>query len=102
MTFVDDLQHAYRRLRSRPAMMLAAASMLALGVGLTTGMFTVIDALMLRPAPFRDPDRSSVPGRPSGALAWVSPWRSASPRSRRIATNPSSTSRSSSAAATWT
>src|SRR5579862_2072273 len=53
----DDLRHAYRRLRSRPAIGLGAAAMLALGIGLTTGMFTVIDALVLRPAPFQDPDR---------------------------------------------
>jgi len=57
MALIDDLKHAYRRLRSRPSMVLAAASMLALGVGLTTAMFTVVDALVLRPAPFRDPDR---------------------------------------------
>jgi predicted permease len=57
MAFSDDVTHAYRRLRSRPTMMLAAAGMLALGVGLTTGMFTIVDALVLRPAPFRDPDR---------------------------------------------
>ena len=54
---LDDLRHAYRRLRSRPALMLAAAAMLALGVGLTTAMFTVVDALILRPVPFTDADR---------------------------------------------
>jgi predicted permease len=85
MALFDDLQHAYRRLRSRPAMMLTAASMLALGVGLTTGMFTVIDALMLRPAPFRDADRLAnlVMFTPNGGRTDVSPavleaWRATS------------------------
>ena len=53
----DDIRHALRRLRSRPGVMLAAAVMLGLGIGLTTAMFTVVDALILRPVPFRDPDR---------------------------------------------
>jgi putative ABC transport system permease protein len=82
MALVDDLKHAYRSLRARPAMMLAAASMLAVGVGLTTGMFTVIDALVWRPAPFRDPDRlaSLAMLTPRGGRISVSPavleaWR---------------------------
>ena len=54
---LDDFRHAYRRLRSRPALMLAAAAMLALGIGLTTAMFTIVDALILRPVPFTDADR---------------------------------------------
>ena len=37
--------------------MLAAAAMLGLGIGLTTAMFTVVDALILRPVPFHDADR---------------------------------------------
>jgi predicted permease len=53
----DDIRHAVRRLRSRPAVMLAAVIMLGLGIGLTTAMFTVVDALVLRPVPFRDPER---------------------------------------------
>jgi putative ABC transport system permease protein len=36
---------------------LAAIGMLGLGVGITTAMFTIVDALLLRPVPFRDADR---------------------------------------------
>jgi putative ABC transport system permease protein len=57
MTLFDDLTHAYRRLRARPATAFMAAAMLALGIGLATSMFTLVDALVLRPAPFREPDR---------------------------------------------
>ena len=53
----DDLKHGLMRLRSRPGLMLAAALMLGLGIGLTTAMFTVVDALVLRPVPFHDAAR---------------------------------------------
>jgi putative ABC transport system permease protein len=51
----QDLRHASRTLASHPRFTLAAAGMLALAVGLTTAMFTVVDALIVRPVPFRDP-----------------------------------------------
>lgn len=54
--FIDDLRQAWRRLRSRPATVMAAAAMLALGIGLTTAMFTIADTLLFRPIP----DRKSV------------------------------------------
>jgi predicted permease len=55
--FRDDLRYAVRRLRSGGLTSAAAMAMLALGIGITTAMFTVVDALILRPVPFRDPDR---------------------------------------------
>ena len=54
---VQDVRHAARRLRSRPVTSLAAIGMLGLGIGITTAMFTIVDALLLRPVPFRDADR---------------------------------------------
>ncbi len=53
----QDVRHAVRRLRSRPVTSLAAIGMLGLGIGITTAMFTIVDALLLRPVPFRDADR---------------------------------------------
>ena len=62
--------------------MVAAAVMLGLGIGLTTAMFTVVDALILRPVPFRDPDRlanlammNSRGGRLAVAPAVLDAWR---------------------------
>ncbi|HKW02360.1 MAG TPA: FtsX-like permease family protein [Vicinamibacterales bacterium] len=52
---VDDFRHAWRRVTSRSAVSALAIGMLALAVGLTTAMFTLLDALLLRPAPFKDP-----------------------------------------------
>lgn len=51
---LDDLRHGWRRLRSRPAGALLAIGTLALAIGITAAMATVVDALILRPAPFRD------------------------------------------------
>ena len=53
----SNLQHAWRRVVARPGSACLAAAMLGLGIALTTAMFTIADALILRPIPFKDPDR---------------------------------------------
>src|SRR5690606_7494144 len=52
-----DARHALRLLASRPAFSLVAIVILALGVGSATAIFGVVDALLLRPLPFPQPDR---------------------------------------------
>ena len=54
---IDDLRHAFRRLRGRSAAALLIAGMLAAAIGLSTGTFAVVDSLMIERAPFHDPDR---------------------------------------------
>ncbi len=49
----QDLRYAFRSLRRQPGAGVAAIGMLGLGIGITTAMFTVVDALILRPVPFR-------------------------------------------------
>ena len=51
----QDLRHALRRLRGQPSTAVLAVALLALAIGMSSAMFTVVDALILRPAPFRDP-----------------------------------------------
>jgi predicted permease len=53
----QDLRYAGRSLRRQPGVGVAALGMLGLGVGITTAMFTVVDALVLRPVPFRSPEQ---------------------------------------------
>src|SRR5687768_6944804 len=53
----QDLRYAVRRLVQRPGFSLAVIGVLALGVGATTAMFSAVDAAMLRPLPFRDPEQ---------------------------------------------
>ncbi len=52
-----DLRHALRALRATPSFTLGALLVLALGTGATTAIFSVVDAVALRPLPFPDPDR---------------------------------------------
>jgi putative ABC transport system permease protein len=52
---VQDLRHALRRLRAATGSAGLAVALLALAIGMSSAMFTVVDALILGPAPFRDP-----------------------------------------------
>src|ERR1043166_3409638 len=49
-----DLRYAVRALRRRPAFALASTLTLALGIGATTALWSVLDPVLLRPLPYRD------------------------------------------------
>ena len=52
---IHDLRYGFRFLTRRPAFTATAAAILALGIGLATAMFSILDALILRPVPFTAP-----------------------------------------------
>jgi hypothetical protein len=52
-----DLRHAWRGLRRTPVITATAVLTLALGVGATTAVFSVVHAILLRPLPYPEPDR---------------------------------------------
>lgn len=57
MSFRHDLHHALRTLIARPAFFVTAVLTLTLGIGAVTAIFTVYDAVLLKPLPFAQANR---------------------------------------------
>jgi putative ABC transport system permease protein len=55
--FWKDLHHGLRTLRKNPGFCTVAVLTLSLGIGANTAIFSIIDAIMLKPLPYQDPDR---------------------------------------------
>src|SRR6185369_14466274 len=63
-----DLSHAARRLALSPGFAALAALTLSLGIGVNAALFSVLDAMLLRPLPYRDADRIVVLSGPGQAF----------------------------------
>src|ERR687891_94994 len=56
-TVLADLCYAFRAMSRAPSFAVAVVSVLALGVGANTTIFSIVNAVLLRPLPFEEPER---------------------------------------------
>jgi predicted permease len=81
-TLLADIRHSLRLLWRTPSFTIAAVTALALGIGVNTAIFSVVDAVLLKPVPFPEPDRlvmfmnTSPQGQgPASSPAKFAKWR---------------------------
>lgn len=70
-SLIKDLRYAVRSLLKRPGLTAIASITLALGIGANTAIFSIVNAVLLRPAPFQNPDRLVLVRESLPKLGWL-------------------------------
>ena len=87
-TLIQDTRHAARRLRMAPAFSITTVLTLALGIGATTSIFTLVHAVLLKSLPVAKPGELTVWEKRHVAAIWAGTVRTKSSRwSPTICTN---------------
>lgn len=72
---LNDLRFAFRQLRKSPAFAITAILTLALGIGVNTAIFSLVDSILLEPLPFPHQDRlMSIIGYSTGLTGDATPY----------------------------
>jgi predicted permease len=75
-TFFQDLRYALRMLGKSPLLTTVIVASLAIGIGANSAIFSVVDALLLRPLPYPHPDRLAAVWLHSPAIGILRDWPS--------------------------